>query len=107
MDDKTIGFNDYTEVAPPGNANAADKEKPTVVKNNKQAAAEIKADDAGGKDETGCPKPDFSEMEKSYEIVRYEYKAQTGDNQLYIYLNTPTEKGMEKVVTAKVVRVKR
>ncbi|MEO6655748.1 MAG: hypothetical protein ABIO36_06655 [Pyrinomonadaceae bacterium] len=107
-------------------------------------------------DQNGFPKPDFAELEKYYEIAKYEYKAQVGDNQLYIYVKqkteqipysnwfvqfrdkdgllittgnpygngitrlwaapvgelikasvyTPTEKEMEKVVSAKLVRIK-
>ncbi len=131
----------------------------TLPKNNPAKTDETQKENktpAADADENGFPKPDFTELEKYYEIVRYEYKAQVGDNQLYIYLKqkteqipysswfvqfrdkdgllistgnpygngitglnaapvgelikasvyTPTEKGMEKVVGAKIVRVK-
>ncbi len=60
------------KMPPPGGAKAAiaAKDKTTAEK----AANE-------NKDENGFPKPDFSEMEKFYEIVRYEYS--TTDRTFY------------------------
>jgi len=51
------------------------------------------------KEETGYPEPDFSAMEKWFEIVKYEYPEPTG-REMYIYLkpkveNPPTEFQME------------
>jgi hypothetical protein len=68
------------KMPPPGGAKTAAaaaaepaKDKPvTAAKNNNQPNAPKAAVDEN-KDENGFPKPDFSEMEKFYEIVRYEY----------------------------------
>ncbi len=37
------------------------------------------------------PKPDFSEMEKWYEIVKYEYGDMATDNKLYFWVKPKTE----------------
>ena len=76
---------------PPGEAKAAvvedkptkDNAKPTAKVNAKPAAAKEVADD--GKD--GYPKPDFSEIEKWYEVVKSEYgDIAGGDSKLYFSL---------------------
>jgi hypothetical protein len=76
----------FTKVPPPGGGKAAanktaTNDKPVETKNAEQPAATKntkptgKTDDRtdAGRDENGFVKPDFSEMEKDYEIVRYEY----------------------------------
>lgn len=103
MTDVSTGqFTEYN-VAPPGGAkqpNAPAEKRPgqnkTSPKNNEQPR-ENKTD-AGEKDADGYPKPDFSEMEKWFEIVKYEYKPL--EQKLYVYLklkveNGPTEFRME------------
>ena len=100
MSDKTLRVFDYTEVAPPGGATAAAaKDKPAAPKDNKQPAA-TKDDAVENRDENGFPKPDFSALEKWYQIIRYEYKPI--EKKLYIYFKTdvayrerPTEFKME------------
>ena len=73
MHDKTLNLrNDYTEVVPPGGAKAAAnnapvKDKPAAKNGNQTADRQADAD------ENGFVKPDFSEMEEYFEIVRYEY----------------------------------
>jgi len=87
--------NYFPDVAPPGGKKtAADKaaandkpadtknvEQPADTKNTKQPAKTEDKTDAG-KDENGFVKPDFSEMEKYFDIIRYEYEFGTRD--LYI-----------------------
>ena len=64
---------------PPGGAVAAsDKNKPTDTKKADKPPTETKADADENKadeyqDENGFPKPDFFEMEKYFEVVKYEY----------------------------------
>ena len=58
---------------PPGGAKVGAKDKPTT-------ATKINTNE--NKDENGYPKPDFSGMEKYYEIIRYEYS--TTDHALNI-----------------------
>ena len=64
---------DYTmKVFPPGSAKTTDtpvKDNPTT-KNDNQTTDKP---DAADKDENGFPKPDFSEMENYFEIVRTDY----------------------------------
>jgi hypothetical protein len=68
-----------TKVAPPkGKKAAADKaatnDKPADRKDTKQPAETKDKLDTANRDTNGFPKPDFSEMEKSLEIIRYEYE---------------------------------
>ncbi len=103
MTDVSTGQFTAYDVAPPGGAkqaNAPADKKPgqnkTPPKNNEQPG-ESKTD-AGEKDADGYPKPDFSEMAKWFDIVKYEYKPLEG--QLYVYLKMkveepPTEFRME------------
>jgi hypothetical protein len=91
MDDKTVGFNDYTEVAPPGGAvNQTDATTKKLAANNQPKTngqtAEKKTEVAVEKDENGFPKPDFSALEKWYQITRYEYAPI--EKKLYIYFKT-------------------
>lgn len=79
-------------VAPPKGINngAADKtmpnekpadtnpKQPVKPKDTKQTGGTKDAPDAVERDEDGFPKPDFSEMEKYVEIVKYEYSPVTG-----------------------------
>ncbi len=75
------------KVASPGNTNAAAvKKKPVVRQDNKQTVTTAKTDPADSKDENGFPKPDFSALEKWYQIIRYEYKPI--EKKLYIYFKT-------------------
>lgn len=62
-------------VPPPTGAKGGATDKPNAAAKNgvQTAAAKAGADDNKG--ENGLPPPDFSEMEKYFEIVRYEYTA--------------------------------
>ena len=80
---------------PPGAAKTAPKDKPTAQ--NNQPNTETQAEN---KDESGYAKPDFSALEKWFEIVRYEYVPL--EKTMYVYLkpkvhyhNRPTEFQME------------
>ena len=76
-----------TDVPPPGGATSAPKDEKAGQNNqpnDNPKQTENKTEAAAGKDENGFPKPDFSAMEKWYEIVRYEY--QPDENRLYVYL---------------------
>ncbi len=62
------------DMPPPGGAKTvAAKDKPTAAAKNNQQPDAAKADADENRDANGFPKPDFSEMEKYYEIVKYEY----------------------------------
>ena len=69
---------DTIKVFPPGSAkvnNTPAEDKPTMptgTKNGNQTT-EKPADNQSVRDENGFPKPDFSEMEKYFEIVRTDY----------------------------------
>lgn len=72
----TSNPNAETALPPPGGAKAAtapDKNKPADAKKPDGQTAEKKADANDGKDENGFPKPDFSEMEKYFDISKVEY----------------------------------
>ncbi len=72
-----------SNMPPPGGAKAAtpDKGKLTPAgKNDKQTADKPEGANEN-KDENGLPKPDFSEMEKYFEISKVEYS--TADKKLY------------------------
>lgn len=58
---------------PPGAAKTVAVRDQSVTPKVNQQTAETKTDANENKDENGFPKPDFSEMEKYYEIVKYEY----------------------------------
>lgn len=73
-DSNDINNREYN-LPPPGGAKAANERKPTVASKDDDQAAETKADANGGKDETGLPKPDFSAMEKYFDISKVEYDA--------------------------------
>lgn len=92
MDDKTVGFNDYTEVAPPGGAvKQTDTTKKPAINNQTDKTAETatKKVEAENKGDGEYPKPDFSAMEQSYEIVKYEYAPLEG--LLYVYVKPKVE----------------
>ena len=69
---------DYTDrdVPPPGGAIDQPKDEKTVINKNQQNKDTQQAENktAENKDENGFPKPDFSALEKWYDIVRYEYQ---------------------------------
>jgi len=65
-----------TKVFPPGTARAANT--PVNDKTTALANGEEKTDNQGERDENGFPKPDFSEMEKYFEIVRTDYDFSLG-----------------------------
>lgn len=69
------GLTEYKMPPPSGAKTTATKDKPAItaaVKENNKATA-AKTVTSENKEENGFPKPDFSEMEKFYEIVKYEY----------------------------------
>jgi hypothetical protein len=72
--------NYFPDVAPPGGKTGENKavtnEKNTDTKTTKQTA-ETKNEPATDKDENGFVKPDFSEIEKYFDIIRYEYDFRT------------------------------
>ena len=77
-------------IPPPGNAkqNNANADAKNPTKNDDQNAnAETTADK---KETNGFPKPDFSEMEDWFEIVRYEYP-KPPDRNLMIYFKSKTD----------------
>ena len=76
---------------PPGAVRTAPKDKPITQKNQPNTDAQ-----AENKDDAGYAKPDFSALEKWFEIVRYEYVPL--EKTMYVYLkpkvdyrNRPTE----------------
>jgi hypothetical protein len=78
-------------VAPPGGAPAADTPADTVTKQNPQPRNDqqkTENKDDRNLDENGFPKPDFSAMEKWFEIVKYEYN---DDGKLYIWTKRKNE----------------
>ena len=78
MSDGTV--RDTTNAFPPGAGKTAGmpgRDKPTETKNDEETA-ENKADKTGDRDENGFPKPDLSEMEKYFEIVRTDYDFSLG-----------------------------
>lgn len=81
MSDLTV--RDGVKVFPPGSTKAvADtpvKDKPTAT-----TAGEKKTDKPAERDENGFPKPDFSELEKYFEIVRTDYDFSLGRFNLLI-----------------------
>ena len=77
MSDLTV--KDTIKVFPPGGAQAANppaKDKPVV--NGGDGTTDKPADKTANKDENGFPKPDFSEMEKYFEIVKSDYDFSLG-----------------------------
>lgn len=80
--------NYFPDVAPPGGKTAAGNkaaanDKPADAKTPKQTAeTKDEPNAAADKDENGFVKPDFSEMEKYFDIIRYEYVFTSRD--LYI-----------------------
>lgn len=77
-----ITVKDSVKVFPPGSTrtavnNTPAEEKPAATKNGNQIT-EKPADNQTEKDENGFPKPDFSEMEKYFEIVRTDYDFSLG-----------------------------
>lgn len=75
---------DSVKVFPPGavkTTQTPDKDKPTTTKNDNQTTdkpTDKPADKTAERDENGFPKPDFSEMEKYFEIVRSDYDFSLG-----------------------------
>lgn len=74
--------NYFPDVAPPGGkkmmANKTETNEKTVEpKNEKQPVEPKNTPNSDGKDDNGFVKPDFSEMEKYFDIVRYEYNFST------------------------------
>lgn len=71
-----------TNMPPPGGTKTVttDNNKPTTAKNNQQQA-ETKTDMDENKNESGLPAPDFSEMEKYFDISKIEYSG--ADRRLY------------------------
>ncbi|MGI8467905.1 MAG: hypothetical protein ACR2N3_05580 [Pyrinomonadaceae bacterium] len=67
---------EYNMKPPGGGAAVPDEDKP-AAKNDNQTA-ETKADANDDKDENGFPKPDFSEMEKYFDISKSEYDPTDG-----------------------------
>lgn len=80
MSDSTV--RDSTKAFPPGSAEAAKKaaanNKPADTKNDNQTAETKDETNNADKDENGFVKPDFSEMEKYFEIVRTDYDFSLG-----------------------------
>jgi len=66
-----LSVTDSTKAVPPGGKTAANnapaKDKPAAKNGDKTTDKPVETD------ENGFPKPDFSEIEKYFEIVRYEY----------------------------------
>jgi len=66
----TSNPNPETALPPPGGAtDVPDQNKPVAAKKGANQTAEKKADADENKDENGFPKPDFSAVEKYYEIT--------------------------------------
>ena len=90
-DARTGDFTDR-DVPPPGGATTATKNTKTTDKNqpnNDAKQAENKTETDANKDENGFPKPDFSALEKWYDIVRYEY--QPLEQKLYVYVKVKSD----------------
>lgn len=71
---------DSVKVFPPGSVkttNTTVKDEPTATKNDNQTT-DKPADKPAERDENGFPKPDFSEMEKYFEVVRSDYDFSLG-----------------------------
>lgn len=78
-----ITVKDSVKVFPPGSKRAADapaKDNPTATAGTKNGnqTTDKPADNQAERDENGFPKPDFSEMEKYFEIVRSDYDFSLG-----------------------------
>jgi len=88
MTDAYTGKFIATDVPPPGGVvvpAAAVTDKKDARNNNERPTAETKTE-TGAKDDSGYPKPDFTALEKWFEIVRYEYAPD--ERKLYIYLKS-------------------
>jgi len=84
------------EMPPPGFKPDATpvKDKPTTVANVKDnnRTNDVKEAANGNKNEKGYPKPDFSEREKWYEIVKYEYgDIEAGERELVFWYKPKVE----------------
>ena len=67
------------DVPPPkGESTAEDPKQPSNPKATKQTVGKKDEPDTAERDEDGFVKPDFSEMEKYFEIVKYEYNPVDG-----------------------------
>lgn len=85
------------DVPPPKGQNTPNEKpvntnpKKTVnPQDTKQTAGTKNAPDAAERDEDGFPKPDFSEMEKYFEIVKYEYNPVDGRVTFVVKANKQT-----------------
>lgn len=80
MSDSTV--RDSTKAFPPGSAEAAKKaatnSTTTNTKNDNQTVETKDETQTADRDENGFVKPDFSEMEKYFEIVRTDYEFKLG-----------------------------
>ncbi len=100
--------NIFSRVPPPGGKKGAAENKPVPNENPARTKnAEQPADkkntnpttktedktDAAGRDENGFVKPDFSELEKDYEIVRYESDTSTRPPAIYIFAKVKKSNG--------------
>lgn len=89
--------NIFSNVAPPkGNNTAtnttATNDKPAETKNTKQTP-ERKNEPNTDRDENGIAKPDFSALEKDFEIVRYEYDTSMRPPAIYIIAKVKKSNG--------------
>jgi hypothetical protein len=87
MRDSTAILPAQKDVPPPGGATVKNTPVDQSAKKTENQA-ENKQD--GG---NGSPKPDFSAMEKYFDIVRYEYGDSTFGNTLYVWAKPKTEIG--------------
>ncbi len=81
------------DVPPPKGTNNKAGDTPnekTVNTNPKQPAEKKDEPDAAERNEDGFPKPDFSEMEKYFEIVKYEYNPVDGRVIFVVKAKKPT-----------------
>jgi hypothetical protein len=97
MADETAQLPVQKDAAPPGGATV--KNKPVDQKKEENPnppndeQKRVNKHDEAEHDENGYPKPDFSVMEKYFEIVKYEYGDSTFGNTLYIWAKPKTEIG--------------
>jgi hypothetical protein len=97
MADETAILPVQKDAAPPGGATVKNrpveqKEEQTPTPNTGAQKTEDQPEDAD-RGENGYPKPNFSAMEKWFDIIRYEYGDSTFGNTLYIWAKPKTEIG--------------
>jgi hypothetical protein len=96
MSDGTAILPVKKDVPPPGGAtvkNTPVDQTPAQTQQPGANAQKTENKDQENLDQNGYPKPDFSDMEKYFDIVRYEYSDSTFGNTLNVWAKPKTEVG--------------